>query len=162
MIKVKLVFFLFSREFWQTVITIFHYLVQQFRLALSESNKALTVCLSRPHGETFFTTASTRSILPWSQGYMLLLQLYDPIIHWLVFARYILSSILGHLIPNRRAGYQAIHPVSVDICPTITKVQGVRAEYLLQLIKDQRQVNIRHLGTRRELEPKCVPQLFLG
>lgn len=64
MIKVKLVFFLFSREFWQTVVTIFHYLVQLFPLARSESNKALTVCLLRPHGETFFTIASTRSILP--------------------------------------------------------------------------------------------------
>ena len=64
MIKVKLDLFLFSREFWQTVITIFHYLVQLFRLALSESNKALTVCLSRPNGETFFTIASTRNILP--------------------------------------------------------------------------------------------------
>ena len=34
--------------------------------------------------------------------------------------------------------------------------------YLLQLIKDQRQLSIRHLGTRRELEPKGVPQLFMG
>ena len=64
MIKVKLVFFLLTREFWQTVITKFHYPVQLFRLALSESNKALTVCLLRPHGETYFTLASTRSILP--------------------------------------------------------------------------------------------------
>ena len=60
-------------------------------------------------------------------------------------------------------GYQAIHPVRVDSYPRITTVQDGKAElYLLQLIKDQRQVSIRHLGTRRELEPKGVPQVFVG
>ena len=44
-----------------------------------------------------------------------------------------------------------------------SSAQDVKAEfYLLQLIEDQLQVSIRHLGTRRELEPKGVPQLFLG
>ena len=58
--------------------------------------------------------------------------------------------------------YKAIHPVLVDICPTITTVQDMTAEfYPLQLIKDQRQVSIHLLQTSRELEPKCVPQLFL-
>ena len=110
MIKVKLVFFLLSREFWQTVITIFHYLVQLFRLALSESNKALRACLSRPHGETFFTIASTRSILPWSQGYNIAsastIWPYNPLIRF----RAILLAILGHVVPNRRAGTRQYTP----------------------------------------------------
>ena len=173
MIKVKLVFFLFSREFWQAVITIFHYLVQLFRLALSESNKALTVCLSRPHGETFFTIASTRRILPWSQGYNIAsastIWPYNPLISF----RAILLAILGHVVPNRRAGtrqytpsesradYQLLSESIVTL--RYTTVQDGKAElYLLQLIKDRLQVSIRHLGTRRELEPKGVPQLFVG
>ena len=106
MIKEKLVFFfLFSSEFWQTVITKFHYLEQLFRLALSESNKALTVCLSRPHGETFFTIASTRSILAWSFCFNYIIP-YNPLISFCA----ILSAILGHVVPNRRAGIRQYTP----------------------------------------------------